>query len=236
MDRLRRSLSPASSIPLVEMRGPRRQSHRRGARVAGGTIGAVPHRPVLLAGIANVPHVADVVVARRISRTVPRREWAIRGGGAPGIFVDIDPMSSPPTGVGGCAGGGGGETRVRHAPSRRGSRISLCVPTICDSEEYPIGHGVYIDASVINHSCVLISVQTFWLRPHAPPMLSVMTCRDVYPGDEITFGNFDLSTPRHIRRKTLLWNYKFMCDCALCGVDGGRRDNDEAIAHPVLLE
>ena len=51
------------------------------------------------------------------------------------------------------------------------SRMSMNGFTISDSEQLPIGHGVYLGASAINHSCRPNCLQTFWIRPHAPPML-----------------------------------------------------------------
>ena len=105
------------------------------------------------------------------------------------------------------------------------SRMTMNGFTISDSEQMPIGHGVYCDASGINHSCMPNCVPTFWIRPSTPPMLSVTACRDVNAGEEITIGYCDLSAPRHIRHETLLENYKFLCDCSLCGDHGDDRDD-----------
>ena len=106
------------------------------------------------------------------------------------------------------------------------SRMTMNGFTISDSEQMPIGHGVYCDASGINHSCMPNCVPTFWIRPSTPPMLSVTACRDVNAGEEITIGYCDLFAPRHIRHETLLENYKFLCDCSLCGDHGDDRDDD----------
>ena len=106
------------------------------------------------------------------------------------------------------------------------SRMSMNGFTISDSEQLPIGHGVYLGASAINHSCRPNCVQTFWIRLHAPPMLRLTACRTIRAGDEITIGYCDVSAPRHVRRESLWKNYKFLCDCPLCCEDGGRRDDD----------
>jgi hypothetical protein len=45
------------------------------------------------------------------------------------------------------------------------SRMSMNGFTISDSEQLPIGHGVYLGASAINHSCRPNSLQTFWSAP-----------------------------------------------------------------------
>jgi hypothetical protein len=106
------------------------------------------------------------------------------------------------------------------------SRMSANEFTISDSEQKPIGHGIYCGASAINHSCRPNCVPTFWLRPLAPPMLQVTACRNIKAGEEVTIGYCDLSTPRHVRRGALWENYKFLRDCSLCGDDGDRRDDD----------
>ena len=61
------------------------------------------------------------------------------------------------------------------------SRMSMNGFTISDSEQLPIGHGVYCGASAINHSCRPNCVPTFWIRPLAPPMLQVTACREIRP-------------------------------------------------------
>ena len=57
-------------------------------------------------------------------------------------------------------------------------------------------------------------------------MLQVTACREIKAGEEITIGYCDLSTPRHVRCEMLWKNYKFLCNCSLCGDDGDRRDDD----------
>jgi hypothetical protein len=109
------------------------------------------------------------------------------------------------------------------------SRMSRNGFTIADSEQRPIGHGVYPGAaSAINHSCRPNCVPTFWIRPRrAPPALQVTACRTIRAGEEITIAYCDASAPRRLRRETLRKNYGFLCDCPLCrGDDSDDRDDD----------
>ena len=96
------------------------------------------------------------------------------------------------------------------------SRLSMNGFTISNSEQHAIGHGVYIGASMINHSCRSNAVPTFWLRNGEPPALQVTLCKDVSLGNEITISYCDVTTPTCMRKESLYENYKFVCDCALC--------------------
>ncbi|KAL3767401.1 hypothetical protein ACHAW5_007661 [Stephanodiscus triporus] len=104
------------------------------------------------------------------------------------------------------------------------SRMCMNGFTVSDSEQFPIGHGVYRGrASYINHSCRPNCVPTFWLRRHKQPMLRITACRTIDAGEEITIGYCDVSAPRRVRREILWKNYKFHCDCSLC--EDGERDD-----------
>jgi len=96
------------------------------------------------------------------------------------------------------------------------SRLSMNGFTISNSEQLPIGHGVYCGSSMINHSCRPNAVPTFWLRPSAPPMLQITACQSVNAGEEVTISYCDVSTPMCMRRGMLWKSYKFVCDCQLC--------------------
>jgi hypothetical protein len=105
------------------------------------------------------------------------------------------------------------------------SRMCMNGFTISDSEQFAIGHGVYCQGSMINHSCRPNAVPSFWIRTSVPPMLQITVCTPIYVGDEITIAYCDVSTPRHVRCETLMMNYKFICDCAHCK----NTDQDDAI-------
>lgn len=88
--------------------------------------------------------------------------------------------------------------------------------TISDAEQIPIGMGLYMQASVINHACRPNAIQTFWLRPQKPPMLQLTMVTTIQAGDEITISYCDTSAPRLDRNGTLLQDYNFICDCHFC--------------------
>lgn len=99
------------------------------------------------------------------------------------------------------------------------SRLTMNGFTICNAEQEALGVGVYLNASMINHSCRPNAVQSFWFSGsdrHHPPMLQITMCRNTKKGEEITISYCDASAPRHDRRKGLKKNYNFLCDCALC--------------------
>ena len=101
------------------------------------------------------------------------------------------------------------------------SRLTMNGFTICNAEQEALGVGVFLDASMINHSCRPNAVQSFWLSSgssdrHHPPMLQVTICRNVKVGEEVTISYCDASAPRHDRLRGLKKNYNFLCDCALC--------------------
>ena len=105
------------------------------------------------------------------------------------------------------------------------SRLCMNGFTISDSEQFAIGHGVYCQGSMINHSCRPNAVPTFWIRHSVPPMLQITVCAPIDVGEEITIAYCDVSTPRYVRCETLMKNYKFVCDCSHCK----DTDQDDAI-------
>ncbi len=96
---------------------------------------------------------------------------------------------------------------------------------ISDAEQTHIGMGLYMKASVINHACRPNAIQTFWLRPQKSPLLQLTVVTPIGAREEITISYCDASTPRLYRNRTLLQDYKFICDCFFCH-DTTARDDD----------
>jgi hypothetical protein len=88
--------------------------------------------------------------------------------------------------------------------------------TISDGEQNNIGVGLYLSASVINHSCRPNVIQTFWLRSQKPPMLQLTVVTPIQVGEEMTISYCDSSMPRLDRRGALLQEYSFICNCHFC--------------------
>eukprot|EP01031_Cornospumella_fuschlensis_P031193 gene31193-37700_t len=82
--------------------------------------------------------------------------------------------------------------------------------SITDSSLEIIGHGLYLHASVFNHSCQPNAIHTFQQET-----MVITALRDIQPGEEILVSYIDLAMPRELRQSALL-PYGFICDCARC--------------------
>lgn len=78
------------------------------------------------------------------------------------------------------------------------------------------GVGLYTLQSSINHSCTPNAEPTFLHNNHR---LSLVALKDIQEGEEICISYLDecmLLRSRHSRRKELMANYLFLCDCPKC--------------------
>jgi len=105
-------------------------------------------------------------------------------------------------------------------------RIKINSFSICDGETIPMGIGIFSIPSFMNHSCQPNIIQTFFYgcNDHRPPTLHLTASTNISAGEELMISYLDNSTPRHIRRKQLLEDYYFLCDCPGCE-DNDRNSN-----------
>nr|AEE61677.1 unknown [Dendroctonus ponderosae] len=78
------------------------------------------------------------------------------------------------------------------------------------------GVGLYARQSCANHSCDPNAEISF---VHNNYRLSLIALKDIQPGEEICIsylGDCDNERSRHSRRKTLMENYLFACECSKC--------------------
>lgn len=78
------------------------------------------------------------------------------------------------------------------------------------------GSGLYLTQSKINHSCLPNTEIVF---PNSNHILQVVALRDINAEEEICISYLDecqLYRSRHSRRKYLLENYIFFCECEKC--------------------
>lgn len=81
------------------------------------------------------------------------------------------------------------------------------------------GSGLYGLQSACNHSCDPNAKIEF---PYNNAVLALMATKAIEPGEEITISYLDecqLSRSRHSRRKVLLENYLFACQCPKCEME-----------------
>ncbi|XP_067662654.1 histone-lysine N-methyltransferase SMYD3-like isoform X2 [Haliotis asinina] len=92
-------------------------------------------------------------------------------------------------------------------------RMVINTFSICDGEMQPIGSGVYLSPSLLDHSCVPNAVAVF-----TGTTLSVRCLTDI-PGDQPTqvlISYIDQLAPSCERRKQLKEQYYFTCQCRRC--------------------
>lgn len=78
------------------------------------------------------------------------------------------------------------------------------------------GVGLYTLQSACNHSCTPNAEPSFLHNNHR---LSLVALKDIQEGEEILISYLDecmLERSRHTRRKELMTNYLFVCDCPKC--------------------
>jgi len=83
--------------------------------------------------------------------------------------------------------------------------------TICDSDLNAVGHGIYPEASIINHSCQPNAIVIF-----NKTELILKVIEPIAVGEEITLSYIELASSSKTRQN-LLWNrYFFNCKCKSC--------------------
>lgn len=78
------------------------------------------------------------------------------------------------------------------------------------------GVGLYTLQSACNHSCIPNAEPSFLHNNHR---LSLVALTDIQEGEEVFISYLDecmLERSRHSRRKELMTNYLFLCDCPKC--------------------
>ena len=94
------------------------------------------------------------------------------------------------------------------------SRLAANTFTIFGSEFEPVGIGVYMIASMVNHSCIPNCVQSF-----IDDKLYIKTTKDICIGEEIVISYIDIAQPTRCRRQQLKATYGFSCSCLSCSID-----------------
>lgn len=88
----------------------------------------------------------------------------------------------------------------------------LCnVFTVTDAEMAPIGVGLYLKASKMNHSCCANASQSF-----TGQQLNIHSIRNIRAGEEVTISYIDVGQPTFVRRHELFGSYHFWCNCVNC--------------------
>lgn len=88
--------------------------------------------------------------------------------------------------------------------------------SICDDEMRPIGAGIYVQCSLLNHSCDPNCVVLF-----AGTKLTLRTVKDIPGGDQLLISYVDLVDSCNHRRAQLKKVYSFTCVCERCLQEGG---------------
>lgn len=86
-------------------------------------------------------------------------------------------------------------------------------------------HGVFMQASRLNHSC-LPNAQETWNEKAGK--LSIHACRDVAGGEEITISFLSKRSCYEIRQLTLKTQFHFRCICSLCSMTPAKRKLSDA--------
>ena len=95
-------------------------------------------------------------------------------------------------------------------------RISLNAFMITDTTLQAIGIGLYLRASLFNHSCDPNATQSFIFDGNSY-RLRVYANRSIAKGEEIHISYIDLTYPNWWRRQQLWRSYGFFCNCSRCG-------------------
>lgn len=80
----------------------------------------------------------------------------------------------------------------------------------------PRGVGVYLSASLINHSCRPNLTPVFLFQKGKSPMLLFQVISKIKRGDELFHSYVDLGKIPSIRKSILLNQYNFSCKCERC--------------------
>jgi len=83
--------------------------------------------------------------------------------------------------------------------------------TISDEEIRPVGSGIFLLGSMLNHSCCPNSVQVFEGKT-----LVVKAVERIDVGEEIEISYVELADPTSRRRAKLFSDYYIQCDCHRC--------------------
>ncbi|XP_017770088.1 PREDICTED: histone-lysine N-methyltransferase SMYD3 isoform X2 [Nicrophorus vespilloides] len=106
----------------------------------------------------------------------------------------------------------------------------MCVNSfnICDSELVSLGTGIYLGASIVDHSCKPNAVATF-----EGVTLSIR-CTEELPSldwSQIFISYIDTMNTPKVRQEDLMYTYYFLCQCPKC-LDPKETDNMIAAACP----
>uniref|UniRef100_A0A2P2KVV5 Histone-lysine N-methyltransferase ASHR1 n=1 Tax=Rhizophora mucronata TaxID=61149 RepID=A0A2P2KVV5_RHIMU len=95
--------------------------------------------------------------------------------------------------------------------------------TICDSELRPVGTGLYLIVSIINHSCSPNAVLVFEGRSAV-----VRAVQNIPTGAEVLITYIETAGSTVTRQKTLKEQYFFTCKCPRCIKAGHPEDVEES--------
>ena len=95
---------------------------------------------------------------------------------------------------------------------------------IVDSLHASIGEGVYPCAALLNHSCHPNCILRYEFgvpyqnnnTSYYPPILSIVACRNIKRGEELTHSYVDLALPTSERQSRLFETHGFKCNCTRC--------------------
>lgn len=79
-----------------------------------------------------------------------------------------------------------------------------------------IGSGEYPAAALLNHSCTPNCILRFKCSSQDGPVLEIIACRDIIPGEELCHSYCDLVATKVSRQEKLSKVYLFSCKCSLC--------------------
>eukprot|EP01006_Ploeotia_vitrea_P043055 TRINITY_DN66683_c7_g2_i1.p1 TRINITY_DN66683_c7_g2~~TRINITY_DN66683_c7_g2_i1.p1 ORF type:complete len:445 (+),score=40.51 TRINITY_DN66683_c7_g2_i1:46-1380(+) len=91
---------------------------------------------------------------------------------------------------------------------------------VLNNDHKAIGSALYLNlGSLVNHSCQANVIVVF-----DGSQLVCRSCGDIKEGDELLVSYTDLAATTETRRKILMDQYGFMCNCPLCVDETGTRD------------
>lgn len=103
---------------------------------------------------------------------------------------------------------------------------------IVDSSQRTIGLGLFLFASMLNHSCCPNCSHSFVFTSGKLPMIAMQAIRDIEMGEEITFNYVALYQSTNQRRKILESAYSFLCSCDRCVVATNSSSNAKSEQYP----
>jgi len=83
--------------------------------------------------------------------------------------------------------------------------------TVAGKVSHQIGQGLFLDATMFNHSCEPNCIQLF-----QGTSLRLRTLRPIFPGEELTIAYIDVNQHKAARQSGLIAGYGFVCHCARC--------------------